>query len=156
MNMLRVIYLERKSLPASSTITVTLEDVSQTDISRSMLGQKTIAATKPPPYNISLQYDPAAFDNNGQYVVRARIENDGKPLYSATLDLPELNKLSGQLFELMVKAIPQSPVAVDNSVEPTPASSAAGTTTTPTTTAITKPMTKPTTTKSSPANVATP
>lgn len=152
----RVIYLERKGLPASSTITVTLEDVSQTDISRSMLGQKTIAATKPPPYNISLQYDPAAFDNNGQYVVRARIENDGKPLYSATLDLPELNKLSGQLFELMVKAIPQPPVAVDNSVEPTPASSAAGTTTTPTTTAITKPMTKPTTTKSSPANVATP
>ncbi|MFT5808924.1 MAG: putative amidohydrolase YtcJ [Moritella dasanensis] len=150
----RVIYLERKSLPASSTITVTLEDVSQTDISRSMLGQKTIAATKPPPYNISLQYDPAAFDNKGQYVVRARIENDGKPLYSATLDLPELNQLSGQLFELMVKAIPQPPVAVDNSIEPTPASSAAGTT--PTTITTTKPMTKPTTTKSSPANVATP
>ncbi|WP_392339348.1 amidohydrolase family protein [Moritella marina] len=112
----RVIYLERSTLPPSSTITVTLEDVSQTDISHSMLGQKTIAATTSPPYNISLQYDPAAFDSNGDYVVRARIENDGKPLYSATLDLPSLDKLSGQLFELMVKAIPQAPAAVVNAV----------------------------------------
>lgn len=108
----RVIYLERSTLPPSSTITVTLEDVSQTDISHSMLGQKTIAATTQPPYNISLQYDPAAFDSDGEYVVRARIENDGKPLYSATLNLPSLDKLSGQLFELMVKAIPQAPAEV--------------------------------------------
>jgi len=113
----RVIYLERMALPASSTITVTLEDISKTDISSSMLGQKTIAATTPPPYNISLQYDPAQFDNEGEYVVRARIENNGKPLYSATLDLPELNKLSGQLFELIVKATPQPPTTVDNSLE---------------------------------------
>ncbi|PKH07959.1 amidohydrolase family protein [Moritella sp. Urea-trap-13] len=137
----RVIYLERSSLPASSTITVTLEDVSQTDISRSMLGQKTIAATTPPPYNISLQYDPAAFDNNGQYVVRARIENAGKPLYSATLDLPERDKLSGQLFELMVKAVPQPAAIVDNSSEPASASSA---TATSTPAASTKPSTSTT------------
>ncbi len=105
----RVIYLERQSLPPSSTVTITLEDVSQTDISSSILGQKTIEAHTPPPYNISLQYDPALFDNNGQYVVRARIENNGKPLYAASLDLPELSKLSGQLFELVLKpiAIPQ-------------------------------------------------
>ena len=115
----RVIYLERTSLPASSTITVTLEDISKTEISSSMLGQKTIAATTTPPYNISLQYDPAQFDNDGQYVVRARIENNGKPLYSGTLDLPELNKLSGQLFELIVKAIPQQPVA-DHNLEQVP------------------------------------
>ncbi|EDM66924.1 hypothetical protein PE36_18264 [Moritella sp. PE36] len=116
----RVMYLERTALPASSTITVTLEDISKTDISSSMLGQITVAATTPPPYNISLQYDPALFDNNGEYVVRARIENNGKPLYSATLDLPALNKLSGQLFELIVKAIPQPPTTVDNSLEQVP------------------------------------
>ncbi|MDX2319906.1 MAG: amidohydrolase family protein [Moritella sp.] len=114
----RVIYLERTSLPASSTITVTLEDISKTDISSSMLGQKTIAATTPPPYNISLQYDPTQFDNSGEYVVRARIENNGKPLYSATLDLPEFNQLSGQLFELIVKAIPPPPITVENDLEP--------------------------------------
>jgi len=108
----RVIYLERKSLPPSSTVTVTLEDISKTDISSSMLGQKTIAATTSPPYNISLQYDPTQLDVNGEYVVRARIESNGKPLYSATLALPELSKLSGQLFELMVKAIPQQPQVV--------------------------------------------
>ncbi|QUM85912.1 amidohydrolase family protein [Moritella sp. 28] len=101
----RVIYLERQSLPPSSTVTITLEDISKTDISSSILGQKTIEAHTSPPYNISLQYDPALFDNNGQYVVRARIEHNGKPLYSATLDLPELNKLSGQLFELVLKPI---------------------------------------------------
>lgn len=109
----RVMYLERTNLPAESTITLTLEDVSKTDISRSMLGQKTIAVTSPPPYNISLQYDPTLFDNKGQYVVRARIEHNGKPLYSASVDLPGLDKLSGQLFELIVKAIPQPPVAVE-------------------------------------------
>ena len=115
----RVIYLERASLPASSTITITLEDISKTDISSAMLGQKTIAAHTSPPYNISLQYDPTLFDNNGQYVVRARIENNGKPLYSATLDLPELSKLSGQLFELVVKPIPQPP-STDSDLVPAP------------------------------------
>jgi len=122
----RVIYLERQSLPPSSTVTITLEDVSQTDISSSILGQKTIEAHTPPPYNISLQYDPALFDNNGQYVVRARIENNGKPLYSASLDLPELSKLSGQLFELVLKpiVIPQqsdSPSDAEQTPQSTPA-----------------------------------
>ena len=108
----RIIYLERKTLPPSSTITVTLEDVSKTDISSSMLGQKTVEAHTAPPYNISLQYDPTQLDRSGEYVVRARIEHNGKPLYSASLDLPELDKLSGQLFELVVKAIPQQPAVI--------------------------------------------
>lgn len=106
----RIIYLERKALPPSSTITITLEDISKTSISSSILGQKTILANKQPPYNISLQYAPAQLDKNGRYVVRARIENDGKTLYSTKLALPELNKLSGQLFELEVKAVPK-PIA---------------------------------------------
>ncbi|CAM2855395.1 amidohydrolase family protein [Moritella viscosa] len=113
----RVIYLERQSLPPSSTVTITLEDISKTDISSSILGQKTIEAHTPPPYNISLEYDPALFDHNGQYVVSARIENNGKLLYSATLDLPALGKLSGQLFELVLKPISRQPDTVSDSVQ---------------------------------------
>lgn len=99
----RVLYLERKALPPLSTVTVTLEDVSKTDISSAILAQKTIEANVAPPYNISLQYDPALVNIHGQYVLRARIEHEGKPLFTSALQIPEISKLSGQMFELLVK-----------------------------------------------------
>jgi predicted amidohydrolase YtcJ len=99
----RVLYLERQALPPLSTVTVTLEDVSKTDISSAILAQKTIEANVAPPYNISLQYAPALVNPNGKYVLRARIEHEGKPLFTSALQIPELSKLSGQMFELLVK-----------------------------------------------------
>ena len=91
----------------SSTITVTLEDISKVSISSSILGQKTIVANVAPPYNISIQYDPSLLTADGQYVLKARIEHEGKPLYSSIYPIPALSELSGQVFELIVNATPQ-------------------------------------------------
>jgi len=83
-----VLYRERIALPPSAVVTAVLEDGAKMDVAAERVAQSTVAGDKGPPYNLALQYDPAKLNPKGRYGVRARIEDDGRLLFTSTTFAP--------------------------------------------------------------------
>lgn len=78
-------YLQRIALPPQANITVQLVDVSQVDAPAELISEQVIAANgQQVPFAFALPYDPATTDPGHIYAVQARIEADGKLLFTTT------------------------------------------------------------------------
>lgn len=78
-------YRERMALPPGAEVTVTLEDQSRADVPATVITDYThVVDGQAPPYSFRLVFDPSAIDDRMTYGLRARIEHDGKLMFTST------------------------------------------------------------------------
>lgn len=79
-----VFYRERMLLPPTAILEVVLEDVAKMDVEAELIAKKTTPLNSAAPYRVTLEYAPSKLQDRGRYGVRARIENDGRLMFSST------------------------------------------------------------------------
>lgn len=80
----QVSYREKIALPPGSILTVTLEDVSKMDAASTKITTKSKVLKKQPPYRFQLPYDKTKIKDKFRYNIRAKIENNGRLLFTST------------------------------------------------------------------------
>jgi putative lipoprotein len=75
-------YRERMALSPEAVFEATLEDVSRADASANVLGRARIENPGNPPFSFSISYDPSQIVTSHTYVVRARVTEAGKLLFT--------------------------------------------------------------------------
>jgi putative lipoprotein len=88
----KVWYRERMMLPPNAAIAVALQGVARMDAPAADVATVRLPATGAPPYPFTLQYDPARIRAQRRYVVRARIEADGRLLFTSTESIPAFDR----------------------------------------------------------------
>ncbi len=83
-----VIYRERMMLPPTATVEVVLEDGAKMDVAADLISRTTVAAEPGPPYRVELEYDPSKLSPKGRFGVRARIESQGRLMFTSTEFFP--------------------------------------------------------------------
>ncbi len=84
-----MLYKERMFLPPNSTITITLEDLSD---AHTIIASKTFSATKSPPFHFTLSYDTNKIEKASQYALRAKIMHENQLLFSTIEDINPFHK----------------------------------------------------------------
>lgn len=101
----RVFYRERMMLPPNAEITVTLEDVSKMDVAADIIVTTTFPAVGGPPWDFTMEYDPARIDSRHRYAVRARIEVNGQLMFTNTTQIPAFSAAEGGPLEILVSRV---------------------------------------------------
>lgn len=99
-----VSYRERIMLPPTARISVTLEDVSRMDVAATIIDKQNISAQSGPPYKLTMSYDANKIDPRMRYALRARIENNGKLLFTNTSFIPAFEK-KNQPVSILVQSV---------------------------------------------------
>ena len=92
-------YRERMALPPGAEVIVMLEDQSRADAPATIITDYTHTVDGAGPYRFRLVYDPAAIDDRMTYGLRARIEHDGKLLFTST---EHINPFADEPVRIMV------------------------------------------------------
>jgi putative lipoprotein len=71
-------YRERMALPPNAEIRVSLEDVSRMDVPSEVIATTSFMPQGGTPWDFTLKYDPQRLHEKGRYVLRARIEANGR------------------------------------------------------------------------------
>jgi putative lipoprotein len=95
-------FKEKITLPPAAEILVTLEDVSLMDVSSKMLSAKRLRARGSPPYEFTLEYDPALIDDRHRYSHRVRIEWGRKLRFISTVNIDPFSPASGDPVKVLV------------------------------------------------------
>jgi putative lipoprotein len=100
-----VYYRERMLLPPGAEIKVTLEDVSKMDVPAEIIATTTLAADGGPPWNFTLQYAPSGIKETHSYALRARIEANGRLMFTNTDRIPAFASSEGQPVKILVSRV---------------------------------------------------
>ncbi len=96
-------YRERIALPPGAEVTVTLEDQSRADAPATVITDYThVVDEQAPPYSFRLVFDPSAIDERMTYGLRARIEYDGKLMFTSTEHIDPFAGEPGEPVRIMV------------------------------------------------------
>jgi putative lipoprotein len=95
-------YRERIALPPGAKVIVTLEDQSRADAPATVLTDYTHVVDGQGPYSFRLVYSPDAIDDRMRYGLRARIEHDGKLLFTSTEHIDPFAGEPGEPVRIMV------------------------------------------------------
>ena len=96
-------YRERMAMPAGAVFEATLEDVSRADAPASVIASARLASPGNPPIKFSIAYDPAKIVANNRYVVRARITQDGKLLFTSDTATPVITRGNPVSVSIMLR-----------------------------------------------------
>lgn len=88
----KILFDETANLPENPQVTVSLEDVSGMDVASGVMVVKEFNPTGPPPYRFSLEYNSNWMNPSREYVVRVRIDVDGKFTYTGNESIDAENK----------------------------------------------------------------
>jgi putative lipoprotein len=83
-----VFYLQRSALPPNAVLSVSLQDVSRADTPAVVLARESGPIKGQVPLPFHLQYDPRQVEPGHRYAISARIEADGKVLFSNPAQVP--------------------------------------------------------------------
>lgn len=96
-------YRERIALPPGAEVSVTLEDQSRADAPATVITDYThIVGEQGPPYSFRLVFDPSAIDDRMRYGLRARIEHEGKLMFTSTEHIDPFAVEPGEPVRIMV------------------------------------------------------
>ena len=101
-------YRERIALPPSAEIRVLLEDVSRMDVPAEVIASTQVEPQGGPPWAFSLPYDPEKLQERGRYVVRVRIEDDGRLLFINTESTPAFGRDPKTPLDIRVSRVPNA------------------------------------------------
>ncbi|HEY9235308.1 MULTISPECIES: YbaY family lipoprotein [Phenylobacterium] len=102
-----VTYRERILLAPPGMVTVTLADTSLADAPARVIATQVIEGATAPPFNFSLDYDPAQIIPNHTYTVSARIEVDGRLRFINDTQVPVITRGAPTHVEIVAVAVPQ-------------------------------------------------
>jgi len=102
-------YRERKALPPGAQVIVVLEDQSRMDAPATVITDYTHTVDGPGPYSFRLVYDPRAIDDRMRYGLRARIEHEGRLLFTSTEHVDPFAVPAGENIEIMVSMVDRPP-----------------------------------------------
>ncbi|MEN8200618.1 MAG: META domain-containing protein [Thermodesulfobacteriota bacterium] len=100
-----IFYRERIMLPPDAEVSIFLEDNAKMDIAAEVVAKSSFTPQGGPPWNFSLEYDPAKLQDNGRYGLLVRIEVEGKLLFINTSHIPAFGQGSGVPVEIMVSRV---------------------------------------------------
>jgi len=100
-------YRERMALPPNAEVHIILEDVARMDVPSDVIATTSFTPQGGPPWAFSLRYDPGKLHNRGRYVLRVRIESDGRLLFINTESIPAFGRDSEKPLEILVSRIPE-------------------------------------------------
>jgi len=98
-------YRERIALPPTAKIHVSLEDVARMDVRSEVVAAVSIDPRGGPPWSFALPYDPKKLHDRGRYVVRVRIEADGRLLFTSTEHIPAFERDAAKPLEILVSRV---------------------------------------------------
>ena len=98
-------YRERMRLPPHSEIHITLEDVARADAPAERIAATHFMPQGGPPWAFSMEYEPMKLNDRGRYVLRARIETDGRLLFTSTEHIPAFGRDPTVPVEIMVSRV---------------------------------------------------
>ena len=101
-----VSYRERIALTNQAELVVTLEDVSRQDVAATILASQHTADPGQVPIRFELEYDRDAIDPRMSYVVRARITDRGRLLFTTDTVVPVLTRGGGREAHLLLVQTP--------------------------------------------------
>jgi len=102
-------YRERMALPPNAEIHIFLEDVARMDVPSDVIATTRIVPQGGPPWTFSLAYDPGKLHDRGRYVLRARIEADGRLLFISTRQIPAFDENAGSPVDILVSRVGRTP-----------------------------------------------
>jgi putative lipoprotein len=97
-----VMYRERMMLPPGTQVIVVLEDQSRMDAPATEITRYTHNVDGGPPYPFRLVIDPRKIDDRMTYGLRARVENEGKLMFTSTEHIDPFALPAGESIEIMV------------------------------------------------------
>ncbi|WP_448144217.1 YbaY family lipoprotein [Pseudomonas silesiensis] len=101
-----VYYLQRIALPPNATLSVSLQDISLADAPAVVLGEQEGPVEGQVPLPFHLSYDPAQVKPGNRYSVSARIEVNGKLMYTTTEQhVVQLDGSDPQSMKIRVHAV---------------------------------------------------
>ena len=103
-----VFYRERMLLPPGSQVEVQLEDISRADAPAEVLASVLITPEGGPPYPFAIDYAAPQIDQRMRYALRARIEHEGRLLFTNT---EYIDPFGGNPVEILVQRIPSTATA---------------------------------------------
>jgi putative lipoprotein len=99
-------YRERIALPPGAEIHVSLEDVARMDVPAEVVATTSIDPRGGPPWSFVLPYDRKKLHDRGRYVLRARIESDGRLLFTSTESIPAFTGGASGPLEIRLSRVP--------------------------------------------------
>jgi putative lipoprotein len=103
-----VLYRERMALPPNAEIRVSLEDVARMDVPSQVIATTRFVPEGGPPWAFRLQYDPQRLADKGRFVLRARIEADGRLLFINGDSIPAFGQGTAAPVQVLVSRVPGS------------------------------------------------
>jgi len=101
-------YRERMALPPNAQIRVSLEDVARMDVPSEVIATTNFAPEGGTPWAFTLEYDPQRLHDKGRYVLRARIEANGRLLFINPDSIPAFGHHPGKPVKVLVSRVPGS------------------------------------------------
>jgi putative lipoprotein len=95
-------YRERMLLPPNAEILINLEEVARADAPSNLISSTRFAPEGGQPWAFSLAYDPGKLHDKGRYVLRARIEANGRLLFTSTEHIPAFDRSPGEPLKIIV------------------------------------------------------
>lgn len=98
-------YQERTALPPNAEILVFLEDTARMDVPSDVIATTSFVPRGGPPWAFSLKYDPQMLQDKGRYVMRARIEADGRLLFINNESIPAFGRDAEEPVQILVSRV---------------------------------------------------
>jgi putative lipoprotein len=98
-------YRERMLLPPDSEVSIILEDVARMDVSAELIAVTRFKPQGGPPYSFTLAYDPAKIHEKGRYALRARIEANGRLIFTSTEHIPAFDRDPDKPVKILVSQV---------------------------------------------------
>ncbi|WP_191621462.1 YbaY family lipoprotein [Marinihelvus fidelis] len=103
------LYRERIALPPGAAFEATLEDVSLADAPAKVLGRVGFEAPSGPPIAFEISYDAADIEPRHRYAVRARIEHEGRLMFTTDTHYPVLTQGAPDTVEMLLVRVATPP-----------------------------------------------
>jgi len=97
-----VTYRERIMLPPDALVTISLEDTARMDIKSEEIASTGFVPQGGPPWDFVLEYDPGKINDRGRYALRAKIEVEGRLMFTSTENIPAFEGEAGKPVQILV------------------------------------------------------
>lgn len=95
-------YRERIALPPNAVFEATLEEISRADAPADIVGRTRLERPGQPPFQFSIQYDPAKIVESRSYSVRAHVTVGANLMFITDQSYPVLTKGKGNHLEMII------------------------------------------------------
>jgi len=112
-------YRERMLLPPDAEVCITLEDVARMDVKAELIAVTRFKPQGGPPWAFTVEYDTDKIHEKGRYALRARIEANGRLIFTSTEQIPAFDRDPDKPVKILLSRV-SSTKAMGNVPPPKP------------------------------------